>query len=269
MLSDAELQSFEEFALELAAAAGRVALPLFRRAHDVQDKVGPDGGFDPVTQADQGGEDAIRALVSRRFPEHGFIGEERGEDRPDAEFVWVLDPIDGTRAFVAGLPLWTHLIALRHQGEPVVGLIAQSYLDEAFIGSRRGARMIRAGQERPIRVRACPGLKHAVIATTDPELFDPEELQGWRAVRSASRLARYGCDAYAYAMVACGTMDLVIETGLKTWDAEAAAPLIEGAGGQVTDWRGARIGRQGGQFAAAGDSLCLQEAVTLLRPAAV
>jgi histidinol phosphatase-like enzyme (inositol monophosphatase family) len=267
MLSNDELHDFERFALELAAAAGRIAVPLFRADIGVENKLA--NGFDPVTEADQGGEDAIRALIAERFPEHGVIGEERGQDRPDAEFVWVLDPIDGTRAFVAGLPLWTHLIALRHQGEPVVGVIAQSYLDEAFVGSRRGARLVRGGESRPIRVRDCPLLTDAVIATTDPEAcFDGAELGAWRQVRAAARLARLGCDAYAYAMVACGRMDLVVEAGLKTWDVEAAVPLIEGAGGVVADWRGRRIGRNGGQMALAGDRRCLEEALVALRRSA-
>jgi histidinol phosphatase-like enzyme (inositol monophosphatase family) len=269
MLDDAELSRLETFALELAAAAGRVALPLFRSEHGLENKTAAgEGGFDPVTQADRGGEDAIRALVSAHFPEHGFIGEERGEDRPDAEFVWVLDPIDGTRAFVAGLPLWTHLIALRRQGEPVVGVIAQSYLDEAFVGSRLGARLVRGGDSRPIRVRSCPLLTEAVIATTDPAIFDGAERGAWRQVRAAARLARLGCDAYAYAMVACGQIDLVVEAGLKVWDVEAAVPLVEGAGGLVTDWRGNRIGRHGGQTAIAGDRRVLDEALVALRRSA-
>ena len=269
MLTDADLSALEAFALELAAAAGAVALPLFRGAHGLEDKGGGGAGaFDPVTEADRGGEDAIRRLIAARFPEHGVIGEERGEDRPDAEFVWVLDPIDGTRAFIAGLPLWTHLIALRGRGEPVVGVIAQSYLDEAFVGSRLGARLVRGGESRPIRVRACPRLTEATIATTDPALFNGSELGAWTQVRAAARLARLGCDAYAMAMVACGRMDLVVESGLKSWDAEAAVALIEGAGGVVTDWRGERLGRHGGQFAAAGDRRCLDDALVALRRSA-
>ena len=268
MLTNAALLEFEMFALELAAAAGRVALPLFRSGLAVEGKPETGLGFDPVTEADRGGEDAIRALVAARYPAHGFIGEERGDDRPDAEFVWVLDPIDGTRAFVAGLPLWTHLIALRHAGEPVVGVIAQSYLGESFVGSRRGARLVRGADERAIRVRECPLLTQATIATTDPAIFNGAERGAWRQVRSAARIARLGCDAYAYAMVACGQMDLVVEAGLKVWDVEAAVPLIEGAGGVVTDWRGARMGRGGGQVAMAGDRRCLEEALVALKRSA-
>jgi histidinol phosphatase-like enzyme (inositol monophosphatase family) len=269
MLSDADLSRFETFALELAGAAGAVALPLFRGEHGLEDKGrAKDEAFDPVTEADRGAEDAIRRIITARFPDHGVIGEERGQDRPDAEFVWVLDPIDGTRAFIAGLPLWTHLIALRWRGEPVVGVIAQSYLDEAFVGSRLGTRLVRGRESRPIRVRACPEFSEAVIATTDPVLFRDAEGEAWRSLRRSVRLARLGCDAYAYAMVAAGFMDLAVDSGLKTWDVEAVIPVVEGAGGVVTDWRGERIGREGGQFLCAGDRACLNAALEHLRPAA-
>lgn len=266
MLPESDLADFETFALELAAEAGRVALPLFRAEGEVVNKLAV--GFDPVTEADRGAERAIRRAVASRHPEHGVIGEEYGEDRPDAEFVWVLDPIDGTRAFIAGLPLWTHLIAMRWRGQPVVGVIAQSYLDEAFVGSRLGARLVRGGASRPVRIRACPSLAEAVVSTVDPDLFQAAELDAWRRVRAGAKLARLGCDAYAYAMVACGRMDLAVDAGLKSWDVEAAVPLIEGAGGFVTDWRGGRIGRQGGQLVAAGDRRCLEEALVSLSRAA-
>jgi histidinol phosphatase-like enzyme (inositol monophosphatase family) len=197
------------------------------------------------------------------------IGEEYGEDRPDAEFVWVVDPIDGTRAFVAGLPLWTTLIGLRVQGRPVLGSIGQPYVGELFIGSRTGSRLMSRGGSLPLRVRACPQLTQAVIATTDPEgYFSGAEQGAWTQVRAAARLARFGCDAYAYAMVALGTMDLVVEARLKCWDIDAAVPLIEGAGGLVTDWRGEPVGRHGGQVAIAGDRRCLDEALVALRRAA-
>jgi histidinol phosphatase-like enzyme (inositol monophosphatase family) len=262
------LQQLDAFLLELNAAAAEAVLPLFRSDHGLEDKGGA-AGFDPVTEADRGAEAAIRRLIAERFPEHGVIGEEQGSDRPDAEFVWVVDPVDGTRAFVAGLPVWTTLIGLRFQGAPVLGSIAQPYLREFFIGSPAlGSRMVTPDGERRLEVRACPELTEAVIATTDPQLFNGAELAAWTQVRAAARLARLGCDAYAYAMVALGTMDMVIESGLKSWDVEAAVPVIEGAGGLVCDWRGRRIGREGGQMAMAGDPRCLKEALTALSRAA-
>lgn len=262
------LAELESFLMELNRASAEVILPLFRAEHGMVDKGGAKG-FDPVTEADKGGEAAIRRLIAERYPEHGVIGEEWGEDRPEAEWVWVLDPVDGTRAFIAGLPLWTTLIGLRFQGRPVLGSIGQPVLGEVFLGHAAGARRLGPQGTSPLRVRECPQLTHAIIATTDPEgCFDGAELGAWRQVRAAARLARLGCDAYAYAMVAAGTMDLVVEAGLKAWDIDCAVPLIEGAGGLVTDWRGRPLGPNGGQVAIAGDRRCLEEALVALKRSA-
>lgn len=267
-LSPDRLDELDAFLIDLNRAAAGAILPLFRGAHGLDNKQGP-GGFDPVTEADKGAERAIRQVVAERYPDHGFIGEEYGEDRPNAEFVWVLDPVDGTRAFIAGLPLWCTLIGLRHEGKPVLGSIGQSYLGELYIGHAGGSRLMSGGQSRPLRVRACPKLTDAIIATTDPDMcFSGAELGAWTQVRRAAKLARLGCDAYAYAMVAAGTMDLVLEAGLKAWDIEAAIPIITGAGGLVTDWRGEPVGAHGGQVAIAGDRACLDEALVALRRSA-
>jgi histidinol phosphatase-like enzyme (inositol monophosphatase family) len=270
MLSAARLIELDALLIELNRASAAVILPLFRGAHGLENKSAPGIAYDPVTEADKGAEAAIRKLIAERHPEHGVIGEEYGEDRPDAEFVWVLDPVDGTRAFVAGLPVWTTLIGLRFQGQSVLGSIGQPYLDEIFIGSgAAGSRLIHAGGERTLRVRKGVPLTQAIIATTDPEgCFNGAEMGAWRQLRAASRLARLGCDAYAYAMVACGTLDLVVEAGLKSWDVEAAIGVIDGAGGLVTDWRGERIGSNGGQMAIAGDQAVLDEALVALKRAA-
>ncbi|MDP3369032.1 MAG: inositol monophosphatase family protein, partial [Brevundimonas sp.] len=202
------MTEYELFAVELAREAARISLPYFRGPCEEVDKGGP-GAFDPVTQADREAESAIRRLIATRYPDHGVIGEEYGEDRPDADHVWILDPIDGTRAFIAGLPLWTNLIALRTDGRPTVGVIGQPYLDEIFLGGPSGARLLKGGAKTPLAVRACRRLPDAVVATTDPDLFTGAELGAWTQVRAAARLARLGCDAYAYAMVAAGTMDMV------------------------------------------------------------
>jgi len=268
MLSNALAAELDAFLLELNRASAAVILPLFRGAHGIENK-STTRHYDPVTLADKGAEAEIRRLIAQRYPDHGVIGEEFGEDRPDAEFVWVLDPIDGTRAFVAGLPVWTTLIGLRFQGRPVLGSIGQPYLGEVFIGGPHGSRLVTSRGERPLKVRTGRPLGEAIIATTDPEAcFNGAELGAWRQIRSAVRLARLGCDAYAYAMVALGTLDLVVEAGLKSWDVEAAVPVIEGAGGMVTDWTGAPIGRHGGQMAIAGDRALLDEALVALKRAA-
>lgn len=263
------LAELDAFLLTLNRAAAEVILPLFRGDHGLEDKGGA-AGFDPVTAADRGAEAAIRKLIAERYPEHGVLGEEYGADRTDAEFVWVLDPVDGTRAFIAGLPLWTTLIGLRWRGRPVLGSIGQPYLGEIYIGHAGGSRLVTPAGERRLAVRPCPRLTQAVIATTDPEdCFTDAEKGAWRQVRAAARLARLGCDAYAFAMVAAGTLDLVVEGDLiKPWDVEPAIPVIEGAGGVVTDWTGAPIGRNGGQMAIAGDRACLDEALVALRRSA-
>ena len=261
------MTELEAFALDLARAAAEVALPLFRTDCGVEDKGGP-GGFDPVTVADRQAEAAIRRLIADRYPHHGVVGEEYGEDRPDAEHVWVLDPIDGTRAFVAGLPLWTTLIALRHGGTPKIGVIAQPYLDEVFIGGPSGARLIRGGAATPLKCRPCPHLNDAVIATTDPDIFNGAEHGAWTQVRAAARLARLGCDAYAYAMVAAGRIDLVAETALKPWDWSALVPVIEAAGGRVVNWRGQAPGGDG-RILAVGDAALIDQALVTLKRAAI
>lgn len=268
MLAPTRLAELEAFILELNRASADVILPLFRADHGLENKSAK-GGYDPVTAADKGAEAEIRRLIAQRYPDHGVIGEEMGEDRPGAEFVWVLDPVDGTRAFVAGLPVWTTLIALRFEGEPVLGSIGQPFLGEVFVGHAGAARLVTPGGETPLQTRKGVRLSDAIIATTDAEgCFDGAELGAWRQVRAAARLARMGCDAYAYAMVALGAIDLVLEAGLKSWDVEAAVPVLAGAGGLITDWRGEPIGRHGGQMAVAGDRPLLDEALVALKRAA-
>lgn len=262
------MAELEAFLLELNAAATAVTLPLFRTGLDVANKAGANA-FDPVTAADHGAEAAIRKLIAERFPGHGVIGEEYGEDRPDAEFTWILDPVDGTRAFVSGIPLWAHLIGLRYQGQPLMGLIGQPYLQEVFLGVPSGSRLIRPDGQRPLRVRPCPRLTEATLAATDPVgCFNGAEQGAFNQVRSAARLTRLGGDAYIFALVALGGIDIVVEAGLKTWDIDPIIPVIENAGGLVTDWRGRPLGRHGGQVAAAGDPRVLDEALISLRRSA-
>ena len=262
------MAELERFLLGLNAAAAAVTLPLFRTGLDVENKAGA-GAFDPVTAADRGAEAAIRKMIAERFPDHGVIGEEYGADRPDAEFVWVLDPVDGTRAFVAGAPLWTHLIGLRYQGEPLMGLIGQPYLQEVFLGVPSGSRLICPDGERPLRVRPCPRLTDAILATTDPfACFNGAEMGAWTQLRSTARLARMSGDAYMFALVAMGTVDIVIEAGLKAWDIDPVIPVIENAGGVVANWRGESMGRHGGQTVVVGDQRVLDEALISLKRSA-
>jgi len=264
--------ALEPFALELAAAAAAVAVPLFRQRNLSEINKGnasrADIHFDPVTEADKGAERAIRALINQRYPKHGIIGEEYGTENPEADFVWVLDPVDGTRAFISGLPLWTTLIGLRFQGKPVLGLIAQPVLQEIYLGSPLGSRLVTPKGSAPLKVRACVSLADAVIGTTDPHLYSGDEVPAYAALRNATKLVRYGCDAYAFAMVAAGTMDIALETGLKPWDIEAIIPVIENAGGMVTNWRGSTVGPDAGQVIAANSQALLDQALKHLKPAA-
>jgi histidinol phosphatase-like enzyme (inositol monophosphatase family) len=267
-----DFAKLEAFALELAAAAAAVALPLFRQKDLSEINKGnasrADVHFDPVTEADKGAERAIRTLIKTHYPDHGIIGEEYGTENPDAEYVWVLDPVDGTRAFISGLPVWTTLIALRHLGRPVLGLIAQPVLQEIYLGSPLGARLVTPKGSTPLSVRTCADLSDAVIGTTDPHLYAGDEVAAYAGLRTASKLVRYGCDAYAFAMVAAGTMDIALETGLKPWDIEAIIPVIENAGGVVTNWQGSRVGPEAGQVIAAGSQALLDQALTHLKAAA-
>jgi histidinol phosphatase-like enzyme (inositol monophosphatase family) len=261
-----DLVALEDLLVALARAAGEAALPFFRGEFLQEDK-GKGGRFDPVTEADRKAEAAVRRLLAEHRPDDGIVGEEYGAAGEDSDLVWVIDPIDGTRAFISGLPLWCTLIALRKEGRPVLGVISQPYLDEIYVGGPSGSRLIRASGERRLEVRPCPRLTDAVISTTDTNLFDGAEAGAFEQVRAAAKLARYGCDAYAYAMVALGRMDLVIEANLKAWDWQALAPVVEGAGGVVTNWRG-EAPDGSGQIAAAGDRVCLDEALVALRRSA-
>ena len=256
------MTELEAFAVELSHEAARTALPFFRGEFAQENKAGP-GAFDPVTEADRAAEAAIRRLIAARYPEHGVIGEEYGEDRPDAEHVWVLDPIDGTRAFIAGLPLWTTLVALRHDGAPVIGAIGQPYLGEIFLGGPSGARLLRDGSETPLKTRACPALSDALIATTDPDIFVGADREAWTRLRASARLARLGCDGYAYAMVAAGRIDLVAETELKVWDWSALMPVVDAAGGRVTGWSG-QAPDGDGRILAVGDAALTDQALSVL-----
>ena len=241
---------FSAFVDELASLSGETILPFFRTALTVTDK-GKDQ-FDPVTAADHAAENAMRSLIRRTFPAHGVIGEEFGSERPDAEYVWVLDPIDGTKSFMAGMPAWGTLIALTRFGEPVFGMMNQPFIGERFSGDGRAAHYQGPAGERDLRVRPCASLADAVLFTTSPLLMNEADRKAFEKVEAAARLSRYGGDCYAYCMLAAGHVDLVIETGLKPYDIVALVPIIAGAGGIVTTWEnGSPV--NGGRIVAASD----------------
>ncbi|MCC6890876.1 MAG: histidinol-phosphatase [Hyphomicrobiales bacterium] len=253
---------FSAFVDELAAASGETILPFFRTALSVEDKGRP-GSFDPVTAADHAAETAMRTLIRRTFPDHGIIGEELGNERPDAEYVWVLDPIDGTKSFISGMPAWGTLIALMRAGEPVFGMMNQPFIRERFSGDGRSAHYRGPAGTRELRVRPCAQLAGAVLFTTSPLLMNPSDRAHFGRVEQAVRLSRYGGDCYAYCMLAAGHVDLVIETELKPYDVLPLVPIIIGAGGIITDWEGGSPGN-GGRIVAAGDKRLHAEALRVL-----
>jgi myo-inositol-1(or 4)-monophosphatase len=242
---------FPAFVDRLADAAGKAVLPFFRTRIGAENKLGP-GGFDPVTEADKAGEVVMRRLIAEQFPHHGIIGEEFGDERAEAEFQWVLDPIDGTRAFISGLPVWGTLIGLTRNGAPAYGMMSQPFIGERFYGDGVSAHYRGPTGDKRLLTRACDSLADATVMTTTPALFSAAERARYDAVESTARLARYGCDCYAYAMLAAGHVDVVIESGLKPYDIVALIPIIEGAGGVVTTWRG-EPAVTGGQIVASGD----------------
>ena len=254
---------FTAFVDQLAAVSAETILPFFRSALGVENK-SRSGGFDPVTQADRAAETAMRTLIKRNFPEHGVIGEEFGAERPDAEYVWVLDPIDGTKSFICGMPAWGTLIALTRRGEPIYGMMHQPFTREHFTGDGSAARYRGPAGDRELRARPCAALDDAVLLTTSPLLMRERDRERFGRVEQAVRLSRYGGDCYAYCMLAAGHVDLVIETELKPYDVLPLIPIIEGAGGVVTTWDNGRP-HGGGRVIAAGDRRLHAKAMELLR----
>lgn len=247
-----------EFMDDLATASGDTILPYFRTALAAEDK--SDGGaFDPVTEADKAAEAVMRRLIAERLPEHGIVGEEYGNEREGADLVWVLDPIDGTKAFVSGLPLWGTLIGLLEGGRARRGMMHQPFIGERFFGDGTTAGYRGPHGSGSLCTRPCASLAEATLSTTSPHLIPADHLERYRAVEREVRLTRYGYDCYAYCMLAAGHIDLVIEAGLKPYDIVALIPIIEGAGGIVTSWSGGPA-ESGGAIVACGDRR-LHEAV--------
>ena len=265
MADDEDYRDFLPFAEQLADSARAETLPRLEGGGVAADK-NEGGAFDPVTEADRAAERAMRALIVARFPDHGISGEEYGETPAAAQgqWSWSLDPIDGTRAFICGMPGWTVLIALLRDGEPVLGVIDAPRLDERYVGFGARAEMVSKGARSPLQVSGCERLAEARLSTTDPFLFADGEAEGFGRVRRAARLTRYGFDAYAYARLAAGWIDLVVESGLKPHDYNALAPVVRAAGGVIGSWEGDG-GLAGGRIVAAASQPLFDEAVRLLR----
>lgn len=227
-----DLTPYRAFMLELAEKSGAFIRPFFGSPGlAVETKA----DASPVTQADRGAEELMRALIAKKFPAHGILGEEFGSERTDAEFVWVLDPIDGTKSFITGVPLWGTLIALLHRGQPVLGCIHQPVLGQLMLGDNVATTL----NGRPVRTRATATVEAATLLTSDP--FNPARYQNgaaFQALGEHARLVRTWGDCYGYLLVAGGWADVVLDPIMNPWDIAALIPVIRGAGGVITDWHG-------------------------------
>ena len=228
-------EMYLQFACELADAAGDVIRPWFRRAMQVDLK----GDGSPVTQADRAAETAIRERIADQFPLHGVIGEEFGNEEERAEWVWVIDPIDGTGAFVSGLPTFGTLIALVHNGKPLLGVLDQPISEERWSGlSYPGVVRRTTHNSHLVHTSSTTDLEAAIGFATTPEMFTGNAHHAWDALSSSLERFRYGADCYAYGLLASGFVDIVCEASMKSWDYLALPPIVEGAGGRMTDWEG-------------------------------
>ena len=253
-LKQTEWTELAVFARSLARAAGERILPLFREPGLIDNK--QHGGFDPVTEADRSAERAMRELIERTYPDHGITGEEFAAKPAASAFDWVLDPIDGTRSFICGLPTWTTLIALTVEGRAVLGVVSQPFVGEIFIGGPFGSWSEHGSAKRRLAVRPAARLSEAVLTTVAPEIYRSErQLRVLEDMRRQVRMTRFGGDAYFFAMLAAGFVDIAMDAGLATYDVAALVPIIEGAGGVITTWDGLDATGGGDIVAAASPGL--------------
>lgn len=257
-----EIDSIKQFAEQLADASAKAILPHFRSAMAVSNK--SESGFDPVTVADREAERVIRALITEHRSADGIIGEEFGEIASSSGLSWILDPIDGTRAFISGFPLWGTLIAAHDGHESLCGVMNQPYIGERFIGDRSHSQLRCAnGKVVELACRACSAIEQATLVCTSPDIFSEAELTKFNRVQRQVAMCRFGGDCYGYCMLAAGHVDLVIEAGLQSYDIQALIPIVTGAGGVITDWQGNPV-TGGGAVVASGDARLHEEALSLL-----
>ncbi|MGH6854265.1 MAG: inositol monophosphatase family protein [Aestuariivirga sp.] len=251
------------FAIALAKAAAVEILPHFRTNTEVGVKAGP--VWDPVTEGDRAGEQAIRKMIEERFPEHGIHGEEYGIKESRSGFTWILDPVDGTRSFLCGMPTWATLIGLSFEGKPVVGLMNQPFVGDMFYGNPEGAWLDHRGTRREIRTRKGIGLSAATIGTTALELYrSTSGRSAFERLRQKAQLTRYSGDAYFFALMAAGHMDIAMDAELQAYDIVPLLPIIAGAGGVYAEWTGGDAAK-GGNIIAAGSQALLDEALAVMR----
>ncbi|QBI03766.1 histidinol-phosphatase [Pseudoduganella albidiflava] len=260
LLDGAQMGALLAFAEELADAAGAAILPHFRAEIIVEDKSAGRAVFDPVTVADRAAERAMRDLIAARYPDHGIVGEEEGIVTGSSPMRWVLDPIDGTRAFVTGLPIWGTLIALNDGHRPVLGVIDQPFTRERFVGTPSSAWC----NDRPIRTRRCTDLGDARVMLTVPAAgAKVADHAVFDAIAKSAQIVRFGGDCYAYGLLAHGLVDLVLEAHLDIHDVQALIPVVEGAGGVITTWEGGDP-QNGGSVIACGDPALHRQLLSLI-----
>lgn len=254
-----------QFALDLAEASAREIMPHFRKDIPVDVKAG--AVWDPVTEGDRAGERIMRAMIEARYPDHGIHGEEYGKKPSRSGLTWVLDPVDGTRAFISGMPTWATLIGLNFEGKPKVGVMNQPFVGETFYGNPDGAWSRHGGALRKLATRPARPLAQATFTTTAPELYRSDaEKEVLRRMTQAARLTRYGGDAYFFCVLAAGQTDLAFDARMEPYDIAPLIPIIEGAGGIVTTWEKGDPA-QGGNVIAASSAALHDEALALITPA--
>lgn len=247
----------------LADASSRSILGYFRQNFAVEHKEGK-GQFDPVTQADKEAESVIRQMILDVYPHHNVIGEEFGQTNSDSSYSWIIDPIDGTRAFIMGYPVWGTLIGLVHQNVPLIGMMSQPFTGERFWTDQKQTHYRWPDGEKQLSVRDCGSLKNALLSTTSPDFFaEGFETERFFAVKRNVKMCRYGGDCYAYCLLAGGHIDLIIEAGLSSYDILPLIPIIERAGGIVTSWTGEPVS-DGGRVVAAGSKRVHEQALEIL-----
>ena len=262
MTQTPDWRDLTRFATALADAAAAAILPHFRQNTpvDVKNSI----VWDPVTEGDRAGERAIRQLIEERFPEHNIHGEEYGVKDAGSPFTWVLDPVDGTRSFVFGMPTWATLIGLTYEGRPVVGVMNQPFVGDMFYGNPDGAWHNHRGAVQRIRTRRNVPLAKAAMGTTAPELYrSASDAAGFERLRHATQITRYGGDAYFFALMAAGHIDIAMDAGLQAYDIAALLPIIAGAGGAYAEWTGGNP-VNGGNIISAGSRALLDEALAVL-----
>jgi len=251
-----------EIMKELQTRSRDITLPLFRSGVSAENKA--ETGYDPVTEADKNAEAALRKIITEKFPDDAITGEEFEDIDGTSDWLWTLDPIDGTRAFIAGVPVWSTLIAVSYLDRPILGLIDLPALDTSYWGEPGHAWKETADGKTDIHTQKCARLNDAILGCTEPmAIFDAGEFAAYNIIRAAARFARLGLDAMGYGLTAEGRMDIIIEASLKPCDVRALIPIVEGAGGRITNWHGGSC-VDGGQVVAVGDPNLLPELYTYL-----